>query len=56
VTLACLVVAGVGDAEPRPLYKPPRLLICPQHGVSVLWTFLEAALLKLRRCPIKLVD
>jgi hypothetical protein len=46
----------IGAAQPRPLDQPPRLLIRPQQGVSVLGCLLEAALLEVERRPIKLVD
>src|SRR5262249_4568305 len=47
---------SIGGAQPRPLDEPPRLLIRPQQGVSVLGSMLEAALFELERRPIKLVD
>src|SRR5262249_34789888 len=47
---------SIGGAQPRPLDEPPRLLIRPQQGVSVLGSVLEAALFELERRPIKLVD
>src|SRR5262249_92615 len=47
---------SIGAAQPRPFDEPPRLLICPQQGVPVLGSVLEATLLELERRPIELVD
>jgi len=46
---------SIGAAQPRPFDQPPRLLIRPQQGVSVLGSLLEAALFELERRPVKLV-
>src|SRR5262249_5328211 len=54
-------IAGWGlvdprTAEPGPLGEPRRLLMHSRHGVSVLRTLFEAALLELQRGPIELVN
>jgi hypothetical protein len=43
-------------AEPRQFCEPPSLPICPQHDVSLLGGFLQAALLKFYPRPIELVS